>query len=84
MAGTKKKVGKVTHFYSNLNVAVIKLAGELKKGDNISIEGATTNFTQKADSIQIDRKNIETAKKGQEIGMKVADRVRDGDVVYRL
>ena len=51
MAGTKKKVGKVTHFYSNLNVAVIKLAGELKKGDSISIEGATTNLTQKADSM---------------------------------
>ena len=80
----KKIVGEVIHFFSNINVAVIKLSAALKKGDRISIEGATTNIQQDVSSMQVKHKEIESAKKGQEIGMKVSDRVREGDKVYKI
>jgi translation elongation factor EF-1alpha len=80
----KKLVGKVRHYFTNINVAVIDLSSTLKVGDEISIEGATTNVTQKVDSMQIEHKNVVEAKKGQSVGMKVADRVREGDVVFKV
>jgi translation elongation factor EF-1alpha len=78
----KKKVGKITHFFSHISVAVVKLSGGLKKGDKILIEGSTTSFEQKADSMQVEHKPVASAKKGQSIGLKVKDRVREGDDVY--
>lgn len=80
----KKLVGKVRHYFSNISVAVIDLTANLKVGDEISIEGSSTNVTQKVDSMQIEHKNVDEAKKGQSIGMKVADRVREGDVVFKM
>lgn len=79
----KNRAGTVTHFYSNISVAVIKVEDTLKVGDKISIEGATTNFTQKIDSMQVEHEQISVAKPGDEIGMKVKDKVREGDVVYK-
>lgn len=79
----KTRLGEVTHFYSHLSVAVVKVENSIKTGDKISIEGATTNFKQKVDSMQIDLDKISEAKKGQEIGMKVIDKVREGDVVFK-
>lgn len=81
---SKKQVGTITHFYNEINVGVISLTDTLKIGDTISIEGETTNFKQKIDSMQINRKPIETANKGQEIGLKVKDRVREHDIVYKI
>ena len=78
----KKLIGKVTHYFTNVGVAVIELSAELKEGSQISIEGATTNIQQKAASMQIDRKPVAVGKKGDSIGLKVADRVRPGDKVY--
>lgn len=80
----KKPVGEVTHFFTNINVAVIKLSGTLKAGEKILIEGATTNLEQAADSMQIEHKEVKEAKKGDSIGLKVKDRVREGDKVYRV
>lgn len=79
----KNRVGTVTHFYSNISVAVIKVEGILKVGDKISIEGATTNFMQKIDSMQVEHEQISVAKPGDEIGMKVKGKTREGDVVYK-
>ncbi len=81
---TKTPIGKVTNFYAKINVAVVELSAPLKKGDKIAIEGATTEFTQTAESMQIDRQDIDSAKAGQAIGLKVKDRVRIGDTVYRI
>lgn len=78
----KKLVGKITHFFTNIEVAVIELSGKLNVGDKISIEGATTNVQQNVDSMEIDKKKVESAGKGQSIGMKVKDKVREGDQVY--
>jgi putative protease len=58
--------------------------GGLKVGDTISIEGHTSNFTQKVDSIQMDHGPVQTAKKGDEVGIKVKERVRKHDLVYKL
>jgi putative protease len=80
----KKLVGKITHYFTNIGVAVIELEDTLKVGDEISVEGATTNFTQKIESMQIEHKDVEEAKKGDSIGLKVVDRVREGDHVFKV
>ncbi len=81
----KEKVGKVFTYFSKVGVAGIELTdGSLSVGDKISIEGATTNFEQDLDSMQIDRTEVESADKGQQVGLKVKDRVRPNDVVYKI
>jgi len=80
----KKLVGKITHYFSKIGVAVIELSSTLKVGDEISIEGASTNTTQKVDSMQIEHKNVDQAKKGESVGLKVADKVREGDMVFKV
>ena len=80
----KKLVGKITHYFSKIGVAVIELNDTLKVGDRISIEGGSTNFEQTVDSMQIEHENIEEAKSGQAVGMKVADKVREHDSVFKL
>ena len=81
--GDKKPVGKITHYFSKIGVAVVELSAELKVGDNISIEGSTTNIQQPVNSMQIEHKPVDFAKKGQSIGMKVADVVREGDECFK-
>ncbi|MEM0333534.1 MAG: translation elongation factor-like protein [Candidatus Aenigmatarchaeota archaeon] len=80
----KVYVGKVTHFYPKISVAVIELENTLKKGDKISIEGRTTNFSQIVESMQIEHKDVNEGIKGQSIGLKVVERVREGDKVYKI
>ena len=80
----KKLVGKVTHYFSKISVAVIELSDELKVGDRISIEGHTTNFQQTVSSMQIEHQNVEKAGPGQSIGLKVDQRAREGDLVYKI
>ena len=80
----KKEIGKITHFYSRINVAVAELTDELKVGSQIAIEGSSTSFEQTVSSMQIEKETIEVAKAGEMIGLKVADRVRPGDIIYLL
>ena len=79
-----KKVGKVTHYYTNIGVAVIELSSTLKVGDKIKIKGATSDFEQKVNSMQIEHEKVEEAKKGKSIGLKTKKHVRQNDVVYKL
>ena len=79
-----KKIGVITHFFDHINVAAIKLEDTLKVGDKILIKGYTTNFEQEITSMQIENKNIETAKAGDEIGLKVKNKVRINDEVYKV
>lgn len=78
----EKKIGTVTHYFGHIPAGIIKLAGKLKNGDKIHFKGATTDFTQTAGSMQIDHKEIAAAKKGDEIGIQVDQKVRDGDEVF--
>ena len=80
----KKLIGEVTHYFNNISVAVVKLSEALNAGEKILIEGATTNLEQKADSMQIEHKPVTEAKAGDSIGLKVLDRVREGDKVYKI
>ena len=80
----KKLVGKVAHYFTKIEVGVIELSDELKVGDRISIEGATTSVQQTVQSMQIEHKDVQTAKAGDAIGLKVGQRVREGDLVYKL
>ena len=84
MEGEKKLIGKITHYFGKISVAVVELTDKVSVGDTISIEGPSTNFTQKIESMQIENKNIEKAKKGDSIGLKVKDRVREGDSVLKV
>ena len=81
----EEKIGVIEHFFTNISVAAIKITdGELKVGDTIHIVGAHTDFTQKIDRMEIDRNPIEVAKPGDAIGIKVIDRVREHDIVYKM
>lgn len=80
----KKLIGKVTHYYDKLGVAIIELTDEIEYGDDISIEGPTTNIQQPVDSMQIEHKPVKIAHHGDAVGLKVKDKVRPGDVVYKI
>ena len=77
------QIGEVTHYYSQISVAVIQLNGDIKVGERISIIGHTTEFSQTVESMQVNHQPIETAGAGDEIALKVWDYVRRGDLVYR-
>ena len=78
------QVGKVTHYFSKIGVAVIEVTeGSIKVGDEIRIKGHTTDFKQKVVSMQIEQDKIEIAEPGQSIGMKVNEPVRANDAVYK-
>jgi putative protease len=78
----EREVGKVSHYFSKIGVAVIELTDTLKVGDMIHIKGATSDFTQKVDSMQIEHAAVPEAKKGESIGMKVKEHVREHDQVF--
>lgn len=78
-------VGKVTHYFPHVEAAVIKITKDkISSGNTLHIKGHSSDFTQVADSLQIDRVPVNSAKKGEEIGLKVKFRVREHDLVYRV
>jgi putative protease len=77
-------IGKVEDFFARPVVAGIGLTGSLKVGDKIHIKGHTTDLELTVDSMQIDNANVTEAKKGDSIGVKVPERVRAGDSVYKI
>lgn len=77
------EVGLVLHFFTKINVAVIELSNRLSVGDKILVKGPTTDFEQVVESIQIEHENIQKAEKGQSIGLKMVQRAREKDVVYK-
>ncbi|MFA5157973.1 MAG: hypothetical protein WC451_02165 [Patescibacteria group bacterium] len=80
-----KLVGAITHFFPHVSAAVVKLESELKKGDRVKIVAANGDeFEQEVSSIQIDRVEIEEAKSGDEVGMKVDQKVHEGMKVYKI
>ena len=78
------QVGKVTHYFAKIGVAVIEVTdGSIKVGDEIHIKGHTSDFKQKVTSMQIEHEKVEMAEPGQSIGLKVSDPVRANDLVYK-
>lgn len=85
MEEEKQKVGVVFNYFAKPEVAAINITdGVLEIGDTIHIKGETTDFTQKIESMQIEREPVKKAEKGQSVGIKVKERVRPNDVVYKV
>jgi len=81
----KEKIGEVFHYFTRASVAAINLTDSyLQVGDIILFQGVTTNFTQKVESMQIENQSVERAEMGQSVGIKVNERVREKDLVYRV
>src|SRR5881628_2078820 len=81
----RKKVGEVFHFYGKIGVAAIRLTDDgIAIGDTVQIQGPSTNLEQTVDTLQIEHAVVSRAEPGQEVGMKVRERVREKDFVYKL
>lgn len=79
------KVGKVTHYYDKIQVAIVELAADLAVGDKIKfVRGGEDIFEQNVDSIQIEHEKKESAKKGDVVGLKVEREVKEGAEVFKL
>ncbi len=80
----EKLVGKIIHYYTNIGVGIIELADKLAVGDKIHIKGSSSDFEQLVDSIQVEHQNVESAKAGESVGLKVTEKVKEGDEVYKI
>ena len=80
----EKKAGEVIKFFGKIGVAAIQLSESLKVGDKIRIVGHTSDVTQVVDSMQVENASVQEAGPGADIGIKVKDRVREHDVVYKV
>ena len=79
-----EQIGAIRHYYSKIGVAVIDLTAKIAVGDTIRVKGSTTDFRQKVESMQIEHADVQNASAGQSIGLKVTDKVREGDLVYKV
>jgi len=79
-----EEVGKISHYFSKIEVAIVDLTAPLSVGDRITMKGVTTDFEQTVESMQIEHENVKSAKAGDSIGLKVKERVREGDIVYKI
>jgi hypothetical protein len=77
------EIGHISHFFSKIKVAVIELTLPLSVGDHILVKGPSTDFDQKVESMQIDRKEIYRVEGGQSVGLKLAQLAKEKDVVYK-
>ena len=75
-------VGKVEKFFGKIGVAAIRMTGEMKVGDTIRVKGHTTDFEQVVESMQVEHATVEKASAGDEVGIKVKEKVHEHDMVY--
>ena len=80
----EEKIGEVTHYFGKINVAVLKVHKGIKIGESLHFVGNHTDFSQELTSLQIEHQDVAEAEAGSEVAMKVKDRVRAGDTVFRL
>ncbi|MDD1696595.1 MAG: hypothetical protein LUQ54_06830 [Methanoregula sp.] len=78
------EIGRVTHYYNHLNVAVLKLDEQLKLGDLIHFLGHTTDFEERVSSLEIEHHPVVWVKPGDDVAIRVAEPVREHDIVYRV
>jgi putative protease len=78
------KVGKVTHYYNKAGVAIVEVEGSIKVGDMVKFQGHGADFEQPLDSIQVNHEQVQSAKKGDVIGVKVASEVKEGTEVEKV
>ncbi|MBU3913609.1 MAG: translation elongation factor-like protein [Nanoarchaeota archaeon] len=80
----EKLIGEVSDFFAHVNAAAIKLSAPLKVGDRIKVKGGEAEFEQEVESMQIDRKDIQTAKKGDEVGILLKEKARKGYKIFKV
>ena len=80
----EKLIGKIVHYYGHLNVGIIELSDVLKVGDTIHMKGHTSDFTQQISSMQIEHAEVNEAKAGDSVGIKVDQKVHENDSVYKV
>ena len=80
----ERLIGKIVHFYGNINVGIIELSDALKVGDTVHIKGHTSDFTQQISSMQIEHAKVDEAKTGDSVGIKVDQKVHEHDAVYKV
>ena len=78
-----EEVGKVTHYYDKVGVAVVELSAPLAVGEEVTFKRGETQFTQEVTSMQVEHEQIEKAEAGQAVGVKVDQKIKPGAVVYR-
>jgi putative protease len=81
---SSRPIGKVVHYFTKIGVAIVDVEDALSIGDRIQILGPTTNFDQSVESMQIEHKAVKKVKAGDSIGLKVNDRCRKGDTVFKV
>jgi putative protease len=77
-------VGKVTHYFDRISVAVLGLTDKLRVGDMVHFLGHSTDFKQEINSLQIEHQNVEEAKPGQDVALKVNQKVHPNDAVFKI
>jgi putative protease len=81
----EQEVGRITHYFSKINVGVLELSkGELHVGDTIHIKGHTSDFYQKMESMQVENDPVDSAKRGELVGIKVESPVRENDIIFKV
>ncbi|MEK7582063.1 MAG: translation elongation factor-like protein [Patescibacteria group bacterium] len=80
----EKEIGKVSHWYDKINVAVIKLTGSLKKGDRVKFKHGEEEFEENVGSLQIDHVEVEEGKKGDELAVKLSHKAKEGSIVCEV
>lgn len=81
---SEKQIGKITHYFSRINVGIIELSDSLKIGDKIHIKGHSEDFEQTIDSMQIEHASVAEAKAGDSVGITVGSKVHENDAVYKI
>ncbi|KKQ00904.1 MAG: hypothetical protein UW15_C0038G0003 [Parcubacteria group bacterium GW2011_GWC1_44_10] len=79
----EKEVGKITHWYDKIGVAVIDLKGALKMGDRVKIKKGEDEFEETISSMQVDHKEVSSAKKGDEVAVKLSQKAKEGAAIYK-
>ena len=80
----EEKIGRILHFFPHIPAGAIELEGELAVGDTIHIKGHTTDFTQVVESMQMENKSVEKGERGDDIAIKLKERARSSDTVYKV
>ena len=81
----EQKIGDVVHYFGHIGVAGVKITdGELEVGDTIHVKGHTSDFTQEVESIELEHEQVEVAKPGDDVGVRVAEMAREHDEVFKV
>ena len=78
-----KPIGKITHYYDKIGVAIINLTDTLNVGDKIKLEGGKNEFEQEVTEMEVDHKKVNSAKAGDVVGLKVKEKTREGALVLK-